>query len=221
VSDESLFREVDEEVRQEQFKKLWERYGNYVLALCVIVVAGVAGFKGWQYWQVRQAEAAGEAYFAAAKQAAGDKAEDAARQFAAIDHSGYGQLARLREAGVLAEQGKTDEAVKLLDALAADGSADPTLRDLAKIRAGYLLADTLKPDELQVRLGAFDKDGNPWRLAAREIFGLAAWRTGDHEMADRYMNAIVADPEASPSMRQRAQTMIQLLTPLLAKKVAG
>jgi hypothetical protein len=33
LSDESLFREVDEEVRQEQFKKLWARYGKFVIGL--------------------------------------------------------------------------------------------------------------------------------------------------------------------------------------------
>ena len=37
MSDESLFREVDEEVRQERFKKLWERFGNYIIALAFLV----------------------------------------------------------------------------------------------------------------------------------------------------------------------------------------
>ena len=46
MSDESLFREVDEEVRQEQYKKLWDKFGNYFVALCVIIVAAVAGVKG-------------------------------------------------------------------------------------------------------------------------------------------------------------------------------
>ena len=68
------------------------------------------------------------------------------------------------------------------------------------------------------RIGAFDNDGNPWRHAAREIFGVSAWRTADYTMADRYMAAILADPETPGSMRQRAQVMSQLLTPLLAKK---
>ena len=49
MSDESLFREVDEEVRQDQFKKLWTLYGSYFTALAVAVVLAVAGFKGWQY----------------------------------------------------------------------------------------------------------------------------------------------------------------------------
>ncbi len=217
MSDESLFREVDEEVRQEQFKKLWERFGNYAVALCFVVVAGVAGLKGWQYWQVKQSEAAAQVYFEAVALAAGGKAEEAEAQFASVQHAGFSQLARIREAGVLASQGKTEEAVKIYDALAADASADPALRDLARIRAGYLLADSVAPDRLLSRLGSLDRDGNIWRHTAREIFGIAAFRTGDYSMADRYMNAIFADPDAPAAMRQRAQAMIQLLTPLLDK----
>jgi len=217
VSDESLFREVDEEVRQEQFKKLWERFGNYAVALCFVVVAGVAGLKGWQYWQVKQSEAAAQVYFEAVKLAGEGKAEEAAAQFAKVTHAGYGQLARIREAGVLAGQGKIEDAVKIYDAVAADAAADPALRDLARIRAGYVLADTMTPDQLLSRLGSLDRDDNPWRHAAREIFGIAAFRTGDYSMADRYMNAIFADPRAPAALRQRAQAMIQLLTPLLDK----
>ena len=217
MSDDSLFREVDEEVRQEQYKKPWEKFGNYFIGLCLAVVVVVAGFKGYQFWQKTQSEAAAVVYFDGLKNATGGKAEDAMRALAAIDHSGFKQLASLQKAIVLAGQGKTKEAVEAFDAVAADSTVDPTLRDLAKIRAGYLLADTAKPDELLTRLGGFDKEGQVWRHAAREIFGIAAYRTADYEMADRYMNANFADPETPPDMRDRAQIMIQLLTPLLSK----
>ena len=63
MSDESLFREVDEEVRQEQYKKLWDKFGNYFVALCVVIVASVAGVKGYQYFQIKQSEAAAIVYF--------------------------------------------------------------------------------------------------------------------------------------------------------------
>ena len=139
------------------------------------------------------------------------------KALAAVDHPGFKQLGLLQQASVLAEQGKTKEAVAAFDALAADTSVDVNLRDLASIRAGYLLADSLKPDELISRLGKFDKEGQVWRHAAREIFGLAAYRTGDYTMADRYMNANFADENTPQDMRERAQEMIQLLTPLLQK----
>ncbi|MGB9141357.1 MAG: tetratricopeptide repeat protein [Aestuariivirga sp.] len=217
MSDESLFREVDEEVRQEQYKKLWEKFGNYFVALCLVIVASVAGVKGYQYFQMKQSQAAAVVYFDAVKSASDRKFDDALKALDAVNHPGFKQLGSLQQANVLAEQGKTKEAVAAFDALAADKSADTSLRDLARIRAGYLLADSLKPDELISRLGSFDRDGQVWRHAAREIFGLAAYRTGDFSMADRYMNANFADPDTPQDMRQRAQVMIQLLTPLLQK----
>ena len=45
-----IFDEVDEEVRREQFKKLWERYGNLFVALAVLIVAAVGGWRGCEYW---------------------------------------------------------------------------------------------------------------------------------------------------------------------------
>jgi hypothetical protein len=37
-------------------------------------------------------------------------------------------------------------------------------------------------------------------------------------MADRYMNAIFADPDAPQALKQRAQVMVQLIAPELPKK---
>jgi hypothetical protein len=216
LSEESLFREVDEEVRQEQYKKLWERYGNALVALCFLVVAGVGGFKGWQYWQVRQAEAAGENYFRALKTAAGEKQEEGLQQLAAIDHKGFKTLAQLRTAGLLSKQGKTKEALDMYSVVIGDIHAEPVLRDLAAIRAAYLEADTLAPADLKARLIRFDATGSRWKNEMREIIGISAWRVKDYAMARDMAEAIIADPQAGPGIRQRAQRLAGLLKPLLA-----
>ena len=150
-----------------------------------------------------------QVYFEALRLASDGKTDDALAALKAVNHPGYGALAKIREAALLAKTGKADDAVKAFDAIAADVAADVTLRDLARVRAGYVLADSLKPDELLTRLGPLDTETGPWRHSVREIFGLSAWRTGDYPMADRYMNAIVADPESSAAQRQRATRMIQ------------
>ena len=98
MSDESLFREVDEEVRQEQFKKLWARYGKFVIGLAVLVILGVSGMEGWRFWQARQSEQAGDSFFAATELAASGKAADAVKQFEAIGKTGFADLGRLRAA---------------------------------------------------------------------------------------------------------------------------
>lgn len=220
MSDESLFREVDEEVRQDQIKKIWQRYGNLISAAALAIVIAAGGFQGWRYWQLRQSQDAAQAYGDAIALIEEGKAAEGEAALATITHAGYGTLAKLRRAAALAAEGKADEAVAAYDAVTADTRADPALRDLAQIRAGYVLSDKLAPAELIGRLGAYDKDDSPWRAAAREIFAISAYRVRDYTMADRYANAIAADPEAPMALRQRAQMLLQLLAPLLPVKAA-
>jgi hypothetical protein len=216
LSDESLFREVDEEVRQEQFKKLWARYGNLVIGVCLVVIVGVGGWQGWQYWQKKQAEAAGDSFFAAAELVTAGKPEEALKQFESVSHPGFAALAQLREAALLVSQGKAADGVKIYDDVAASGNVDPALRDLARVRAAAALADSASFADVETRLKPFDVEGNPWRHVAREMMASVQWRLKDYAGADKQVQAILGDPETPASLRQRAQTMAQLLQPLVA-----
>jgi hypothetical protein len=218
LSDESLFREVDEEVRQEQFKKLWDRYGNLIIAACLVVIVGVAGFEGWKFWQKRQAEAAGDAFYSAVTLAGTGKADEALKQFQSIGHPGYAVLGRIRQASVLAAQGSTEQGVQLYDSVAADNSADATLRDLARLRAAAVLADSASIADLETRLNPLTAAGNPWRHMARELLAAAHWRNKDYANADKIVQDILADLETPANMRQRAQMLAELLVPLMAQK---
>ena len=60
-----IFQEVDEEVRREQLKKLWERYQNYVFAGAFLILAAVGGWRGYDWWQAKQAAETGAAFEAA------------------------------------------------------------------------------------------------------------------------------------------------------------
>ncbi len=215
MSDESLFREVDEEVRQEQFKKLWKRYGNLLVALALLVIVGVAGYEGWRYWQKKQSEAAGDSFFAAAGLAAEGKAEEALKGFEAIGNTGFVELGKLREAALLAGEGKAEEAVKIYDAIAANASLSPSLRDLSRIRAAAVLADKSAFADIETRLKDLSAAGNPWRHVAREIMAAVQFRLKDYKGADVQVQAILADPETPPALRQRASTIAQLLAPMV------
>lgn len=218
MSDESLFREVDEEVRQEQYKKLWRRYGNLLVGLALLVIVGVAGYEGWRYWQQKQSEAAGDSFFAAAGLAASGEADEALKAFEAIGTTGFVALAQLREAAVLAGEGKTDEAVKIYDAIAADAKLGNSLRDLSRIRAAAVLADKAAFADIEARLKDLSQAGNPWRHVSREIMAAVQFRLKDYEGANLQVQAILADPETPAALRQRAGVMAQLLAPMVAAK---
>lgn len=221
MSDESLFREVDEDVRRDQLSKLWARYGKAVIAVSFGIIAAVAGIKGYEYFQLRQSENAARAYFAAAKLENDGNSAEAAKAFAAAasGQAGFAALAQMRAAANLAASGDNAGAVKAYDSLAS--GADPLLAETARIRAAWLLVDTASPADLEKRLAGLNTPENAWRNAAREILGLAHYKAGDLAKADALFNELLADPEAPATARSRAQLLIQVLAPRLGAKNAG
>jgi hypothetical protein len=210
VSD--IFNEVDEEVRREQLKKLWERYSNYIIAAATLVVLLVAAWRGYEYWQARKAAEAGAAFNAAtllADQGKHEEAEAAFAKLAAEGTSGYRLLARLREASELAER-DPKAAVGAFDAVAAENQSQP-LAALAAIRAALLLVDTATFDEMTRRLETLAQPNGVFRHTARELLALSAWRNGDLAAAKRWADAVKGDPEASGALRARMEVLSEIL----------
>ena len=208
-----IFDEVDEEVRREQLKKLWERYGNYLIAAAVAVVLAVAAWRGYEYWQARQAAEAGAAYDAATQLADQGKHEEAEAAFAKLatdGTAGYRTLSRLRQAAELAES-DPKAAVAAYDAIAAESSKQPLVSDLAAIRAALLLVDTAKLDEMTTRLDQAAQANGVFRHTARELLALSAWRSGDAAAARKWADAAKNDPEAPAALRARMEVLTALL----------
>ncbi len=209
-----IFREVDEDLRRERYKKLWDRFGAYVIALAVLIVVGVSGYKAWEWWERTQAAATGDRFLAALELSEGGQHAEAiaALDAVAADGSGdYPVLADFRSAGERAAAGDREGAVAAYDAIAARRGLPLLVGDLARIRAALLLADTQTPEELRSRIGDLAQTGNPWRHTAREILGLAAYRAGDLTGARTYFDEIADDQESAQGVRQRAQLMLALI----------
>jgi hypothetical protein len=210
VSD--IFNEVDEELRREQFKKLWERYGILIIALAVLFVAAVGGWRGYQWWEAKKAAEAGAAFDAAATLSQQGQHQEAEAAFAKIAVEGtpnYRMLAKLREAAMLAQR-DPQAAVAIYDAIAADRSLDQMQRDLAALRAAYILVDTASYDELKNRLEPLTASGRPFRHSARSLLALAAWRANNTAEMRRWIDMVLADPETPTNTRNQVEMLVAL-----------
>ena len=219
-----IFREVDEDLRREQYKKLWDRYGSYVIGLAVLIVVATAGYRGWEYWQNRQAQASGDRFVAALKLADDGKHDEAVAALDAIvkdGSGGYPALASFRVAAEKAAAGDDTGAVAEYEAIVTRRDAPILVGELARLRAAMILADNASVADLTSRIGDLAATGNPWRHSAREILGLAAWREGDMATARKYFDEIVADQEAPQSVRSRAQFMLGLITARIGAPAAS
>jgi len=208
-----IFQEVDEEVRREQLKKLWERYGSYIIAACLLVIVAVGAWRGYEWWETKKAAEAGAAFEQAVTLAESGKQQEAEAAFAklAVDGSaGYRVLARLREAAELA---RTDRkaAVNAYDEIAADRSVGQVIQDLAALRAAFLLVDSASYADMRGRLEPQTGSERTFRHSARELLALSAWKQGDVGAARQWTDMIMTDPQTPSGTRSRAEILSELV----------
>lgn len=205
---DSLLKEIDEELRQEHYAKLWKKYGNYVIAAAVLLVLAVAGYQGWRHWdlQTRQEQSV---KFANALTLSADKPQDAVQAFAHIgkDGGGYGLLARFQEAALTARNGDLAGAVAAYEAIAGDGGVDALYQDLATLLAVITQLQTGDPGQLSQKIAALTAADNPWRYSAQEVGALLAIRSGDKAKARELLDALIADNGTPNGLRVRAEAL--------------
>jgi hypothetical protein len=211
-----LFDEVDEEVRRDQLKKLWDRYSIHIVAGALLIVAAVGGWRGYQYLEAQKAAEAGSAFDAAldlSEQNKHAEAEAAFNKLAATAPSGYRMLARLRAAAELATR-DPQAGAKMYDEIAADRSVGATEQDLARIRAAGLLLETASYPGMLQRLESATKPDATFRHTARELLALSAWRANDTAAARQWLDMIANDGETPSGLRSRAEALQALLPPV-------
>lgn len=208
-----IFQEVDEEVRREKLKQIWERYSLAIIAACVLLVAAIGGWRAYDWYITREAAKAGARFETAVSLMEQNKTKEAEAAFAEIAKDapgGYPVLARFREANAVAASDK-GAAVKAYDALAGDGSVPPVFKDLAAVRAGIILVDTAQFSEMQRRLDPLAQSDRPYRHSARELLALSAWRNNDTNAAKKYLDMIAKDVETPSGVRARADVLSALI----------
>lgn len=210
-----LFSEVDEDLRREQLKRLWDRYSLLIIAIAVLVIAGVGGWRGYSYLEAKKAAEAGAAFDRAADLSEQNKhaeAEAAFAKLAADAPSGYRTLARLRTASEAASRDPA-AAVKMYDEIIADRATPAPEQDLARIRAAGLQVDSAPYDALLARLEPATAITGTYRHTARELLALSAWRANNAAATRQWLDMIANDGETPPTLRTRAEALAALLPP--------
>ena len=203
-----IFQEVEEDLRNEQYRRLWNRYGPGTLAVIGAVLAITIA---WAVWDTvsegrRQAQSAVyEAFWAGEPE--GQKVVEGIDGLAPELGGGYAILAKLDKAAGLVETEKWAEARALFEEVAADSAAPRQLRDVASLKAAYLVAETASLPDMQSRLATLAAPSNPLRISAGELLGYVAYRTGDIEAARGYFAGVLAEQTVPRDQRERIEDL--------------
>lgn len=205
--------EVEEELRKDKYNELLRKYGPYIVALVVILVA-VAGFSEFRKYRTGvEARATSASYVGAAELAAAGNLQAAIEKFTALSAvapEGYSGLSLTRAAALKVRLGDLDSAVTLYDKSAATFTLERH-KHLASLKAAYILMDQGRYDDVRTRTTALSKNDAPYRDLARELAAVAALETGDVASARTQLAYLANAPGVLPNVKARAGQSLALL----------
>ncbi|MXO83198.1 tetratricopeptide repeat protein [Altererythrobacter aestiaquae] len=207
-------REVDEAVRQDELSNFMDKYGKPLIAA---IVLGLAAFAGYLYWDAQQEAAMekdSETLISAMDQLEAnnfDTANSTLEQLIAEGGGGAKAASQMLQGGIAQQQGKPAEAAERFAAIAADGDAPQTLRDLATVREVAATFDLRTPADVVARLSAIAVPENAYFGSAGEMVAIAYLEQGKRAEAGALLAQIAQADDVPESLRSRARQLAGVL----------
>ena len=213
LEQDNLFKEIDHDLRQEHYAKLWKKYGSVVIAIAVLFVAGVGGQQAWNAYSLNQRTQSSAQLSGALRAVAKGKTGEADAILAKLAEdgsAGYALLARFNQAALLAKSSSAAAADAYLK-LSADTDIDPLFRGLATVLSVLHDLDSGDAGQMTGRLTPLLETANPWRHSAKELTALLARKSGDIKRAKELFRELTDDGSAPQGIRARAAEMSAIL----------
>ena len=207
---ESFYREVDEELRRDQVRTYWERYGKLAILGVLLFLAAIAGVIWWNNQQQVKAGNRSEQLVAAFDELAkGDRKAAVPKldELAKSESEGHRAAALLSKAALAIEGNDLPAAAGIYRQIHEDKALPQPYRDLALVRMTHAEYDKLQPQVVIDRLKPMATPGNPWFGSAGEMVAIAYLKLNKPQEAARIFAAMVKDQQVPDSARRRAQDM--------------
>ncbi len=210
TDNETFYREVDEELRRDQMKTYWERFGKLIIAGLVLLLALLGGFIWWQNQkEVKAGERSATLVEAFDDVASGRKAAAVAKLDGLVENGsdGHRAAALLTKADIAIESKDLKGAAVLYKQVADDEGLARPYRDLALVRMTAVELDTLPPQAVIDRLKGLAVAGNPWFGSAGEMTALSYLKLNKPQQAAGVFAAMARDKKLPDTLRSRATQM--------------
>lgn len=212
--EDAFIREIDEELKNEHLKKLWDKYGLFIILFVVIAISAAVSFETFKSWQEKRNQEFSDAYaYALNLQNQGRYAEamEVLNNLTKAKKGIYSDVAEIQKANVLLERGKVTEALALLEKVTADKDFNPQMKDVAVIKLASFKLDYAPSDEIKTMLNPFVAQENTWTNIAKEMLAMLAVRDNDLETAKNLYQEISVAQNTSDTLKARAQDMLNVL----------
>lgn len=212
---DAFIQEVNEDVKNDNLKKLWDKYGLFIVLFVVIAVSAAVSFETIKGWRDAKYQAQTENYLLAVQPAENyENSLKALEKIAAADNGIYSDLARVQIATLLFEQGKNSEAETMLQTIADNDELNQRIRNLAALKLATYKIDTAPRAEIEALLKPVVAADDSWSPLATDLLAMAAIRDGDTETARSLYTALLENGNISDNFKSRIQDMLSTLNGL-------
>ncbi|AIK97212.1 hypothetical protein ID47_11440 [Candidatus Paracaedibacter acanthamoebae] len=211
--------EVEQDIRQAKFKRLWDKYGKLTSSALTVVLVVLAGYSLWSNYQAREIERQADYYIKAQtylEQGDTTKALALLKELSS-GHKTYATFAKFSEASILAAPGDKkdiDKALSLYQEIADDSRLELVWRDTATLQFISLSfeKDPKQAEALLTKIEPLCAAGRPLQALALEQKGVILYLLGKKAEAAEVFVQIVQLSGVPEGVKIRAQTMAQQIS---------
>lgn len=110
LKNDALLKEIEQDVKNEQLKSLWDKYGLFIIIAVALILTAAVSFETFKTWRAKRAQELSNAYAVAVSlqnQGRFDESLNILQNLAKANRGIYGDVAKLQIANIYFEQGKT------------------------------------------------------------------------------------------------------------------
>lgn len=209
--DKAIFEEVDEELRNEKFKQLINKYGGLIFSILILALTITIGYEKIAEWKVRKAEQSNIKYTQAINPNSNYENNIAELENIVHTETGlYKDMAQLQIANILIDNNQKEKGVEVLEKISNDTSVTEKIREIAIIKLATFKIDSVSYDELNNLLQNIANGNGAWSSMAKELLAMSAVYNKDFETAKNIYNDLLSS-EISDDFKARVNDMLALL----------
>ena len=212
---EAFIKEVNEDLKNEEFKKIWDKYGLYIIVLVVVALTAAVSFETIKSWYDKRMQTWSDTYAYAVSmhnQGRYDDSLESLNYIIAKDYGIFTELAQMQKINILLDQEKTDEAVKLMEEIVADKSFNRQLQQTVIFKLASYKMENSPLEDVEALIGKFARNENDsWQPVASEMLAIAYLHNNKIEEAKKIYNDLLKNDKASEIMKARISDILSVL----------
>lgn len=208
--EKAFFEEVDEEVRNEKFKQLINKYGGIILTILIIALSVAVGYEKIGEWRVHKAEQKNVQYMQALAPSPDYENNIAELEAIVATESGfYKDMARLWIAKLYLDNDKKEIGIEKLKELYFDANTTDKIKEIAAIKLASYLVDTASFTEIEsLLLPITQNEDSAWILIAKDLLGMSAAHHKDYAQAKAIYTELLSNNNISDEFKTRINDML-------------